>query len=100
MSSQSHTQIKITRRAATLAGLTLSRNANQFTILHSGRNMDLDGVSFGLSGALINPLQRNGPHGAAHGLIKGNEDVTFDVAATYRTTPLIELSRVKSAFTR
>ena len=98
MRGQSHAQIKVARASAAGAFLALARDTDGLSFLDAGWNSNFEIVRFGLAGAGVGALQRNGPHRAVHHFVEGDEDVAFDVAAASGARRLSELFRVEPVF--
>ena len=81
MRGQSNSQVKVAGRAPSSALASLAANADGLTFPHAGWDVDSNSVRFGLAGARVHALERDGARGTVHDFVQRDQNVAFDVRA-------------------
>ena len=81
MRGQAHSQVKVAGCAPSSTLAPLAANADGLGFPHAGGNVDSNSVRFGLAGAGVHALKRDGARGTVHHFVQRDQNVAFDVRA-------------------
>src|ERR1700722_6047104 len=96
MGGEPHTQIQISGSPTPDSILAHPGNPDRLALMHPRRNTNFENLSFGLSGAPVNPLQRNGSFGSCECLFQRDQDIALEVTAPARKTDFLGRSNTRT----